>query len=245
MLGLKIFDERADRSATLPALPAATRSGPRPGERTEPRFAALLPLEDWRRLPEAVRWRFSTVPADGNARVYVGTVTETRLSRAGWLLAQLSRLAGSPLPFDRDTVGPATVTVAENRAIGGQVWTRTYARRGGFPQTINSAKRFTGPTGLEEYLGSGLIMHLTLRVDARADLVFESAGYAVSLAGRRLALPAWLSPGRCEIRHRDLGAGRFAFILDLAHPWFGTLVHQSAEFREAIADPLASPRSPR
>ena len=50
--------------------------------------------------------------------------------------------------------------------------------------------------------------------------------------GRQIALPGWLSPGTCEIRHRDEGSDRFNFTLTLSHPRLGRLVHQVAYFKE-------------
>jgi hypothetical protein len=115
---------------------------------------------------------------------------------------------------------------------GGQNWTRLYARRAGFPQIIHSAKRFAGPTGLEEYVGCGVGMALTVHVEEHA-LIFRSAGYFLELFGRRVPLPAWLSVGALTGTHGELGEGRFSFTLDLVHPRFGALIRQTAEFREA------------
>ena len=70
---------------------------------------------------------------------------------------------------------PSVVTVTEDMATGGQIWTRLYARRNGFPQIIHSSKRFSGPTGLEEYLGRGLSVALRVRVRGDA-FVFCSDG---------------------------------------------------------------------
>src|ERR1700733_2159114 len=126
--------------------------------------------------------------------VYVGEVVETRMSRIGWYLAQVARLFGGPLPTSRDDNMPSVVTVTEDMATGGQIWTRLYVRRGGFPQIIHSAKRFSGPTGLEEYLGRGLSIALRVRVLGDA-FVFCSDGYFVRMFGRRRRLPNWLSPG--------------------------------------------------
>jgi hypothetical protein len=112
------------------------------------------------------------------------------------------------------------------------VWTRLYARRAGFPQIIHSAKRFAGPTGLEEHVGFGVGMALTVHV-VDAALLFRSAGYFVQLLGRRIALPRWLAPGALTITHGVLSDGWFSFTLDLVHPRFGALIRQAAVFREA------------
>ena len=74
------------------------------------------------------------------------------------------RLIGGPLPIDRASVHvPSVVTVTEDKASGGQIWTRIYGRRKGFPQVVHSSKRFAGPTGLEEYVGYGVGMTLTVQ----------------------------------------------------------------------------------
>src|SRR5450432_4089613 len=119
--------------------------------RCDLRFRALLSDEDWGRLPLATWRRFSKRLADGKTAIYVGEVVEVRFSRIGWWLAQLARLIGGPLPTCGDANVPSIVTVTEDAATGGQVWTRIYGRRNGFPQVIHSSKRFAGRTGLEEY----------------------------------------------------------------------------------------------
>jgi hypothetical protein len=213
------------------AVPAATQPDSALGDL---RFRALLSDADWAALPIAIRRRFSKRLAGGNTVVYAGTVTETRMSRAGWWLAQAMRLVGAPLPLSRDRDVPAVVTVTEDMSGGGQVWTRLYARRTSFPQVIHSAKRFAGPTGLEEYVGRGVGMALTVRV-IDGTLVFLSAGYFVQLLGRRVALPAWLAPGALTVTHGELGDGRFSFTLDLVHSRFGALIRQTAAFRETVS----------
>jgi hypothetical protein len=198
---------------------------------SDPRFAGLLGPTAWLDLPPVVRARFARHVAPGAKRLFHGRVVTTKLSRAGRILARLARLVGGPLPETDGATGPATVLVTESPLLGGQVWTRTYTRDGRFPQTINSVKRFSGPTGLEEYLGHGLVMRLTLAVED-GSLVFRSAGYDLEIAGRRVALPAWLTPGTCTITHRDLGGGLFAFTLELVHARLGRLAYQVAHFEE-------------
>ena len=198
------------------------------------RFRALLPDDDWGRLPLAVWRRFSKRLAGGKTVVYVGEIEESSHSRAGWWLAQLTRLIGGPLPTGSETCVPIIVTVTEDAASGGQVWTRICARSKGFPQVIHSAKRFAGPTGLEEYVGVGISMALTVSVENNA-LVFSSAGYAVRLGRLRLTLPDWLTPGELTVTHSDLGCGLFRFTLEIVHPRLGRLLRQSAVFREATS----------
>jgi hypothetical protein len=195
------------------------------------RFRALLPDDDWARLPPAVRRRFSRRLADGKTVVYVGQVREIWLSRAGWLIAQAARLIGAPLPLSRDCFVPSVVTVTEDMAHGGQIWTRLYARRRGFPQIIHSSKRFAGATGLEEHIGFGFGMALTVHVEDGV-LVFRSKRYFLEIARRQLPLPGWASPGDLSVSHAELGEGRFLFTLELKHPRLGLLIRQAAAFRE-------------
>ena len=196
------------------------------------RFRALMSAHDWDALPLAVRRRFSKRLAGGATLVYAGRVIETQMSLAGWCLAQATRLVGSPLPLGRERDVPAVVAVTEEIATGGQTWTRIYARRAGFPQVIHSAKRFAGPTGLEEHVGRGVGMALTVHVAERA-LVFRSAGYFLHVLGRRVMLPAWLCPGALTVTHGETLDGWFTFTLELVHPRFGGLIRQIAIFREA------------
>jgi hypothetical protein len=187
----------------------------------------------WAALPEAVRRRFARHIAADACVSYVGEVVECRISRAGWLLAQIARLIGAPLPLSRDTGVAATVSVTGDADGRGQYWTRQYGRHHGFPQVIHSAKQFAGPTGLEEYLGLGIGIALRLRV-ADGALLFESDHYFLRLARLALRVPSGVL-GAMTVGHVDLGGGRFAFTLDLIHPWLGELVHQVAVFADTRA----------
>jgi len=219
-------------STRVPRFPAA------PASNTilldDHRFHDLLPDGEWGRLPLAIWRRFSKRFADGETVVYVGTVEEANLSRAGWWLAQLARVVGGPLPTGTETGVPMVVTVTEDAASGGQIWTRICARSNGFPQVIHSAKRFAGPTGLEEYVGYGVSMALRISVEREA-LVFRSVGYSLQVGPLRLPLPPRLTPGDLTVTHSDLGGGTFRFTLELVHPRFGKLIRQSAVFREAAS----------
>ena len=195
------------------------------------RFRTLLGAAAWAGLPPAIRERFSRRLGVGAAVTYVGEIVESHHSRIGHMLAQLGRLIGAPLPLYDDIGAPAVVTVTEDRPNGGQHWTRLYGRAHGFPQVIHSSKCFAGPTGLEEYLGCGFGIALTVSADAYA-LRFHSDHFFLALGQARLRLPRRLSPGALTVSHVDLNDGGFAFILELHHPLFGEIVRQVGLFRE-------------
>lgn len=194
------------------------------------RFRALVPAADWAALPLAVRRRFSKRMGPGATVVYRGEVVAVESNLAGRLLARAARLVGAPLPLVFQP-GASVVAVTEDAVGQGQVWSRMYVRPDGFPQVIHSAKRFAGPTGLEEHVGAGVGMALTAAA-AGDTLVFRSAFYFATIAGLRLRLPRWAEPGALVITHRDLGERRFAFTLVLDHPLFGRLLGQDAVFRD-------------
>ena len=197
------------------------------------RFRALLGPEDWAALPEPVRRRFSKRLGAGATAVYIGRVTQVSISRLGFLLAQVLRIIGAPLPLSRDIGTASVVTVTEDGQTQGQNWTRLYARANGFPQVIQSEKRFSGPTGLEEHVGYGIAMSLSVHVEAGA-LVFRAKDYLICMFGRRVVLPGWLTPGNLTVRHAATTETAFLFTLDLRHPVFGCLVHQEALFESEV-----------
>lgn len=210
-------------------VPSSRRIGAEP--LGDVRFRALLSEADWAALPLAVRRRFSKRLAEGRTAIYVGEVLEAWTSSPGWFMVQVLRLIGGPLPTSRDAHVPSVVTVTEDLASGGQVWTRLYVRRGGFPQVIHSSKRFAGPTGLEEHVGCGVGMTLTVCVEDRA-LVFRSGQYFIELGRWRLVLPQWATPGTLTVRHIEAEGGRFVFAMEIVHGRLGVLVRQSAIFQE-------------
>ncbi|WP_156257247.1 DUF4166 domain-containing protein, partial [Sandarakinorhabdus oryzae] len=167
----------------------------------------------------------------GQSATYAGDVVQCCMGVAGWLLAQAARAIGAPLPLDRGGGTAAVVTVTEDGASGGQVWTRVYARRRGFPQVIHSAKRFAGPTGLEEYLGGGFGIALTVAPIA-GGIRFASDHYFIQFGARRWRLPALIAPGRLTIDHVDGGDGSFLFSLELHHPLLGDVIRQVSRFHD-------------
>lgn len=193
------------------------------------RFRDLVGPKAWARLAPRVRARFSKVLKGGSA-VYVGQVTQMHATAAGKALSIAARLIGGPLPLVWEAPSPSIVAVTEDGA-GGQNWTRTYARRLGFPQVVHSAKRFEGPTGLEEHVGGGVGMALNVSVD-EGDLVFRSAFYFVAMGRLRIRIPRLLEPGRISVVHHEIGEGRFSFTLEVRHPLLGLMLRQHAIFRE-------------
>ena len=200
------------------------------------RFRQLLGREAWATLPDAVQRRFGKRLGAGQSVTYAGQVLSCRMNVSGWVLAQACRLIGAPLPLERDGGVAAVVTVTEDGASGGQVWTRVYARTSGFPQVIHSAKRFAGPTGLEEYLGRGIGIALSVSA-IDGGIRFTSDHYFAQLGRLRLRMPRWLAPGRLTIEHVDCGPnesgnGSFTFTLALRHPLLGEVMYQHSLFHD-------------
>src|SRR5262249_62132381 len=112
-------------------------------------------------------------------------------------------------------------------------WRRLGGRPGRCALVVPSAKRFAGPTGLEEYVGYGVGM--TLTVEAREGaLIFRSKDYFVELFGSRWRLPPWLAPGNTVVTHAELPGGRFSFTAPPLHPPVGRMVLQVGMFREVV-----------
>ena len=208
------------------------------------RFRQLLTETQWAALPPPVRNRFGRRVRTGGAIVYRGHVEYNRVNRWGRLLNTALKLIGAPLPLDTQNAGAAaivTVTEApgENGTHGGQIWMRQYARQDTkrpFPQIIQSAKRFTGPTGIEEHIGGGIGMSLQPAVEGN-ELVFYAQDIFWDVQGPwnfRLTLPRWLGPKTLRAGHEELGGGEFVFTLRLHHKWFGKMLDQRVCFQDDV-----------
>jgi hypothetical protein len=196
-------------------------------------FRSLVGEHDWQRLPMAVRRRFGRELPAGQSVVYHGNVHFTHMTAVGWMWAQVARLFGAPLPLSRLAKSPATVVVTQDARGTAQWWTRIYPTSGQLPQVIRSMKVFAGPTGLEERVDGGVSMALKVSVQDRT-LVFCSQAYYWRCGFVRARIPAWLTPGQIEVRHREERQGQFSFTLSVVHPWFGRTIEQVAFFRDGV-----------
>lgn len=220
---------KCERQATTPAVTSTV-------DLADLRFRNLLGKQGWAQLPDAVRLRFGKRLNAGESATYAGQVLTCRMKTCGWMLAQASRLIGAPLPLDRDSGVAAIVSVTEHGPSGGQTWTRIYARKRGFPQVIHSAKRFAGPTGLEEYLGGGFGIALCVS-PIEGGIRFSSDHYFLQIGRLRLRIPNLLAPGLLTIDHADCGGGRFTFTLALRHALLGEVFFQHIHFCDQANKP--------
>ena len=214
------------------------------------RFRQLFTQAEWISLPLPVRTRFGRRVRTGDAIIYKGHVEYNRVNRWGRILNTVLKLIGAPLPLDTQNAGAAAVvTVTEapgiNSGHGGQIWMRQYARQDAkrpFPQIIQSAKRFTGPTGIEEHIGGGIGMSLRPLVEGqelvfRAEDIFWDVPQLWNSQRRkklRLTLPRWLGPKVLRAGHEEMGSGEFVFTLQLEHKWFGKMLDQRVRFRDDL-----------
>ncbi len=193
-------------------------------------FEALVGAAGWRRLTPMIRARFGT-SAIAKDTYYCGTMATVRCSFAGFLLAQLCRLIGTPLaPYEGEDV-PISVRVHEDYAMGGVAWDRRYFFAGKAPVTVTSTKVIERGKALLECVGGGFGMRLKVYEQDQA-LHFLSQHYFWRWGRIRLRLPSWLTPGVAHVTHSDLGEGRFRFEMTIEHPLLGENFYQDGSFIE-------------
>lgn len=194
-------------------------------------FARLVGADGWHRLPEAIRRRFAHAPAIGAMQTYAGTMEVVECSRAGFALAQLCRLIGTPFAPFPGTGVPVTIRLSADGTGRGIVWDRIYRYAGRPPVLVRSTKQAASDGGLLEVVGGGFGMAVRV-YELDAALHFESQRYFWRCAGRRLPLPDTLTPGAAHVVHTDLGDGRFRFEMTFTHPRRGVLFRQDGIFAE-------------
>ncbi len=212
----------------MPAAEMAHRAAARRSRDVD--FPALLG-EAFARLPAAVRARFGRhVCTAARPLVYRGTMLKMYASPLGRLLALAARLVGNPVVASNESGVACTVTLTPDTRQGGTVWHRAYhLAKGTRCATTTKRTRHTGAPVEQFNRWAGMELDIT---EQAGQLHFTATRYFAQWRGRLIHLPAALSPGRLTIVHRDVGAGRFRFILTLTHPLFGVLIHQDGEFSD-------------
>ena len=193
-------------------------------------FEGLVGAAGWRRLTPMIRSRFGA-SAESSDTHYVGAMASVRCSFAGYLLAQVCRLIGTPLAPYEGTDVPITVHVHEDAAKGGVAWDRKYFFAGRAPITVTSTKVIEQGRLLLECVGGGFGMRLRV-FEKNGALHFLSQQYFWRCGAIRLRLPAWLTPGVAHVVHSDLGGGRFRFEMTIEHPLLGETFYQDGSFQE-------------
>ncbi len=190
----------------------------------------------WWRLKPEIQERFAKDVKAGQVKRYEGVMSEVACSKAGWLLAQLCRLLGTPLATAAGRDVPTTVLVYPDPRGQGTVWDRIYAFSDKGTVTVRSSKVLDGRDRLLERVGGGFGM--LLRVFEREQaLHMVSQRYFLEWRGRRLYLPDLLSPGTAHVIHSDEGSGVFRFRLTIAHRLLGTLFFQDGLFSDGDETP--------
>lgn len=193
-------------------------------------FAALVGPEGWRRLPALIRARFACSSAVTDV-TYQGAMQSVRCSLAGYLLAQICRLFGTPLaPYEGRDV-PIEVRVHDDPQKGGVAWDRIYFFPGHAAITVTSTKVFADKNMLLECVGGGFGMRLKVFEQGRK-LHFLSQSYFWRFAGLSFRLPDWLTPGVAHVVHSDLGEGWFRFEMTMRHRLLGETFYQDGTFKE-------------
>jgi hypothetical protein len=186
-------------------------------------IARILGARAWMSLTEKVRARFERVtPALYRGRMQT---TLTLLGRAfAWGLFPF----GAPLPV---LTGDADARVLVSVRDGGMSWTRITRGPFGLMFQVRSIKRPSQDGRLLECCAGGWTMLLDLSVEHGA-LVFRSRQFYWRMAALSIPIPVWITPGVAEVRHTDLGQGRFRFTLAFDHPWLGRTIFQDGIFAD-------------
>jgi hypothetical protein len=186
-------------------------------------IARILGARAWMSLTQKVRARFERVtPA-----LYSGR-SHTKLSLLGRLFAWGLFPFGAPLPV---LTGETQALVQVSVRDGGMSWTRITRGPFGLTFQVRSIKRPSQDGRLLECCAGGWTMLLDLSAEDGV-LVFRSHQFYWRMSAFSLPIPVWLTPGFAEVRHADLGSGRFRFTLAFDHPWVGRTVFQDGIFHD-------------
>lgn len=193
-----------------------------------PDFEAMVGPFGWRRLHPEVRRRFSHGHA--SAVTYPGRLAVAR-NWAGLAFALAAKFLGGPLPAAQ-AADAATIVCVRSNGQGGVVWERWLEiRKDRPPLRIASTKQTDESGRLLECVEGGLGMVLRVYEQAHG-LVFESQSYFLTLFGRRIPLPHWLTPGVCKVEHHHVADGQFRFGMNVTHRLFGQTFSQTGIFHD-------------
>ena len=194
---------------------------PHPHACGAPNFPQLLGKAAWGRLAAPIRARFGP----GTRAIAWRGQAELHANWFGRLVAIACIPLGRPLPTLHGHVVAEIGYVAREN---GAAWLRRYISPDQMGEAVCSTKRVDKTGALRECAGP-VEMRLTVTEEDGA-LVFTSNRFFLRLGALDLPLPAWATPGRFRVVHRDLGPAGFSLTLTARHPWFGTTFDQHAVF---------------
>ena len=188
--------------------------------------------DEWTRLHPDIQHRFFHNPLPGKPLLYTGNLTELSSSRFGKLLGYLTMpmIKGALIPFD-DANFPVDIAVYAKPDCPFIFKQRLYKLNGRKPIQFTSYMRESSKGEVLEYVGMGLGMKLLLSV-RDGNLHFESDGYFWDIFGVLSPLPAFLTPGKTYLCHRNNHATQFDIRIEIVHPIFGKSFTQAGVFRE-------------
>ena len=195
-------------------------------------FKTLLG-KGWKQLHPDIQNRFG-IESSHRKTTYKGTMHKVKMSFAGRLFANFSRLLGTPLSIHSGSHVPCEVRVYPDIKLGGMIWDRLYFFPGKPVNRVVSTKCIQQTCGLIEVATSGFGMYSRVSVEDGA-IVFASERFFCTIGKRKIPLPHLLSPGKTIARQKALSDGRFEFTLHIRHPLLGTVFYQLGIFSEARA----------
>lgn len=187
--------------------------------------------ESWNALVPDIRKRFSEEPAINTPIFYRGIMHRVERSRAGCLLALLTKIIGNPLPPMGGKDIQTEIALHRQKGRTGVFWRRTYYFAGHAPYTAISEKCENASGGMEERVGCGFGMRLQASAK-NGHLYFRSTRYFWRILGIAILLPHWLTPGQTTVEHRNISRDTFRFTLSMDHPLLGRTFFQTGIFKQ-------------